>query len=138
MIRVSLARRKFLSKLIILGLAGTPAMRALSADSQDKQFPEKCFERLKELIHSKNSASIIGNSYLRVRPDEKDPRLLAKLICKSISAREPGNVDNDDDFKRIVKSAVEDDFASDRVVELNRIVFSVTEVRLYALIALLD
>lgn len=125
-------RRSFLSILVSAGAlaAGWPA------SGREGLTAEPIRSLLASLGHGK-SAAVVGNAFLRRHPGEADAQHLATNIAADLRCRgcEPGRASRAR-LRRAITEQVREDFAQNRVVDVDGWVLSATEARLYGLAAL--
>ncbi|MEO6577748.1 MAG: hypothetical protein ABIO99_02480 [Candidatus Limnocylindria bacterium] len=121
-------RRKLL--MAILGLAGSAALgpRAIANVLRSLDPVDESARALRALIRSRESAVILGRSYLAMAPGESDPRLLTSLIVG------PAPLTSGGEAARL-RERIIGDFAAGRTVGVDRWILSETEARLYALVS---
>lgn len=126
-------RRRFLSRLVWLGLLGLGPLR-VSAAVAHRTAPDPRPIRLTELVPHTESAVVVGREYLRRAPAERDPGRLAALISSCCGE---GVFDSDGEaLRRSLVRRTRQDFAEGQIVRLHGWMLSVTEARLCGLVAL--
>lgn len=125
-------RRGFLSILISSGalIAGWPA------SGREKLTAEPIRSLLASLRHDE-SAAVVGNAFLRRHAGEADAQHLATSIAADLRCRgcDPRRVSRAR-LRRAIAEQVREDFAQNRVVDVDGWVLSSTEARLCGLAAL--
>jgi len=126
-------RRRFLSRLVWLGLLGLGPLRASTAVAH-RTPPDSRTTRLTELVPHTESAVVVGREYLRMAPAEREPERLAALISSCCGERV---FDSDGEaLRRSLVRRTRQDFAEGQVVRIHGWMLSVTEARLCGLVAL--
>jgi len=126
-------RRRFLSRLVWLGLLGLGPLRAPTAVA-DRTPSDPRTTRLKKIVPHTESAVVIGREYLRVAPADREPERLAALISSCCGERV---FDSDGDaLRRSLVRRTRQDFAEGQIVRVHGWMLSVTEARLCGLVAL--
>ena len=132
--RIETSRRSFLRILAWwVSLAGAHAL--LPAVYADGVRPD-VMRSAKALVDAQASATAIGRLFLRTHPEDADEKAL--LVALGLHSVDPGRLSDEgvaSQRKRLL-ALHQDDFAADRVRQLDGYLFSVTELRLAALIAL--
>jgi hypothetical protein len=124
-------RRTFVAALVFVtgSLAAPWLPRRTSRDAAARERAR----RLVAVVPAPHSAARIGAHYLAVAPDERDLDLLVRLLDTAEAADRMST----GALRTRLLAMQRDDFALERVVELDGWLLSRTEVRLYALATLL-
>lgn len=126
-------RRRFLSRLVWLGLLGLGPLRVSIAVAHRTPSDPRT-TRLKELIPHTESAVVIGREYLRMASADREPGHLAALISSCCGERV---FDSDGEaLRRSLVRRTRQDFAEGHIVRIHGWMLSVTEARLCGLVAL--
>jgi hypothetical protein len=126
-------RRTFLSQLawlVVLGLAPVPSW----SESVHASSPDAARTMLGTLLPHTDSAVTIGQAYLRIAVDEREPTRLAGLIASDCG--EPVFGSDAAAIRRCLSRRTRRDFAEGRVVTVRGWILAVTEARLCGLVAL--
>jgi hypothetical protein len=93
--------------------------------------------RLAGVFADRASAAALGRRYLRAHPAAASvDRLCDGVVARLADGRRAIAEADEDGLRRLLAGAVREDFASDRVIDVDGWVLSATEARLYALAAL--
>ncbi len=127
-----ITRRQFLTVAAGAGLAtlavATSPWKALVGTTP----PRSAAERLAGLLKHPESARPIGEAYLALAPHEASTARLVSLVAAGAAAESA----SDSELRRLVAAGVRDDFSAGRTAEVDGWVLSLTEARLFALVAL--
>jgi hypothetical protein len=91
---------------------------------------------LLELFADRESASFVGERYLKARPEERSIRWLSEHLTSGL-LHSRGSLGHPNDLRGSLTRWQQADFATGRVVYVDGWVLSVTEARLCALAALM-
>jgi hypothetical protein len=141
------SRRALLNALLALPVLGTAASAAAKGPDTGKYRRTAVTDSLTGIFSNRRSAAVLGQAYLLQRPEEADPQTLETLLLspsnlgvlttggQRLSGFAHGRVDAHE-----AKQAFQDlrryDFDQGFVVHIDGCMFSITELRLCALIAL--
>lgn len=130
-------RRGFLSFLVRLGLISAfqffPLREVLASGGPADQLSD----RLSKVFDCRESASVIGQEYLRIAPKEAHKTVLLDLMCQgSLSNQERLLVSDIPAARSVLQEWIRKDFELGRTVLVNGWFLSQTETRLCALTAL--
>ncbi len=123
---------------MILGIAAIDLMRPLRGWARASAPGHGIETQLVGLIHSKQAAARVGWEYLRQRPSEADRRKLTALLIRGMPRPNafPLTAFIPESLKSWLNTQQREDFQRGRIVALQGWRLSVTEARLYALVAL--
>ena len=127
-----ISRRVFLSEMF---LSGTFFLAGLTVS---KNSPAEKFEkRLVSLFKNQKSAKVIGIEYLKIVPEENNKQQLLSLLSSSLEGF-PGLETETDPSKlrEWLRIRRQEDFKEGKVIDVQKWLLSVTELRLCALVAL--
>jgi hypothetical protein len=128
-----LGRRRF---LLLSSSLGLPPLLATAAPWEHLLRggggPSSAHSQLSNLLSHSESARAIGHAYLALAPEEASATCLLRRIHRSLADRRAGARD----LRELVARRIAQDFAEDRIVELQGWILARTEARLCALKAL--
>ena len=131
-------RRRLIRGAMILGIATIDLMRPLRGWARASAPGHGIEAQLVGLIHSKQAATRVGSEYLRQRASEADRRKLTALLIRGMPRPNtfPLTGFNTESLKSWLNTQQREDFYRGCIVDLQGWRLSVTEARLYALVAL--
>lgn len=127
-----ISRRVFLSEMFL------SSSFFLSSLIISKSSPtEKLEKRLVDLFKDQNSAKIVGLEYLKIVPEENNRQRLLSLLSSTLE-RFPGLFTEMDPVKlrKWLRICRQKDFDEGQIINVQKWLLSVTELRLCALVAL--
>ena len=133
-----MTRRTFLRFLFWLPAAGLNQVTNLVPNTLSSLAIDPIAESLATFFTNVESAKIVGREYLRCRPKEREIVLLVELICSFRAERHTELAKADVEKRReVLQLQHRQDFERGRVVTVHGWILSETEVRLFALAALI-
>lgn len=132
-----ITRRNFVQRLIVLGVAGSVFPVRVFAAWPGRDTTEYLAAKLKSIVKNTQSARIIGREYLSMAPEEATRQRLVALICITDEHYRRLARARNRTLKKFVLELQQEDFANGRTVNVRGWILSKTEVRLYALAAII-
>lgn len=93
---------------------------------------------LEGLIGDPEAAARLGNAYLVTHPDENSSATLSRLLDQAIASESTAIATLTTEQIAVLQHCVRTDYARNAVVPVNGWVLSITEARLYGLVAVLS
>lgn len=128
-------RRRFLTATA--GVLSALMLPAIYMRRSQTTAPENVSEKLVRTLNDQEAAAIIGRDYLKLYPEEAKVDLLVKKILPS-DLRENWRITETEHLSEEIDNQIKTDFDRGEVVPLEGWILARTELRLFALAALLS
>jgi len=138
--RILVNRRKFVLSLVAVGsglaLGIGVAEEHTTEHTTEHTAREQTLLELSELFSDKHSTKVIAKSYFKQHPEEKDIEVLFEHIFPNLS--ESRRLPPANSLRAYIQKRIRHDFTSNQTISLRGWILSKTEVRLSALVSIIE